>query len=306
MARAMQAVWLVELVGFAIAAGLMHRNSLGVCEIAAWLAAWWFGFRALIVAESFRNGETNKSPRPPAHQIGFFAALRLFVAEYLATVLTFNFMFPLERWLLPLPATPTVTGRKTPVILIHGFICNRGYWRFFANALERARLGPVYGVTLEPVLGSIDEHARRLGEVIEQVCRSTGAPQVALVGHSMGGLISRAYLHSGGASRVERIVTLGSPHHGTLGAHPVRKLAEDAKQMCIKSVWLTTLNAHESRPCPVPITSMLTPHDNIVYPQNSALLAYPNARNLHFHGLGHVELVFSPKVMRAVIEELQR
>jgi len=305
MARAMQIVWLVDFSIFALAAWLMRCHELGAGEIGLWLALWFFGLRAFIVADGFRNSEKHKSPRKPEHQLGFLGALRLFLAEYATTILTFNVLFPLERWLLPLAPVPAAAGRKTPVVLVHGFICNRGYWKFLAGELERAKLGPVYAVTLEPVFGSIDEHARRLGETIERICKASGAPQVMLIGHSMGGLISRAYLHAGGASRIARIVTLGSPHHGTRAAYLLRKIAKDAEQMCIKSEWLTALNALEAKPCPVPITSILSPHDNIVFPQSSALLAYPNARNIYFPGLGHVELVYSPSVMARVIEELR-
>lgn len=305
MARTMQYVWLVEVLLYAGAATLMHRHGFASAEIVAWLAGWFFGLRVLVAADSFRNGELRKSPRKPEHQIGGWRALRLFVAEYWATLWTFAVHFPLERWRLPLAPVAAVAGRKTPVILVHGFICNRGYWKSFARALEAAKLGPVYAVTLEPLLGSIDEHARRLGEIVEQVCKATGAPKVTLVGHSMGGLISRAYLHNNGASRLERIITLGSPHHGTYGAFPLRKLAVNAAQMCVNSEWLAALNVHESKDCPVPITSLLTPHDNIVYPQNSAVLKYPNARNVYFPGLGHVELVLSPAVMQATIAELR-
>ncbi len=306
IARTMQAVWLLELCGFALAAWLMRRNGLGVGAITSALAAWFFGFRALIVAEGFRNGERRKYARKPEHQIGFFAGLRLYLAEYLTTVLAFNVLFPLERWLMPQAPLPAAPGRRTPVVLVHGFICNRAYWWFFVRALERARLGPVYAVTLEPVFGCIDEKAQRLGALIEEICAQTGAPQVALVGHSMGGLISRSYLHNGGASRIDRIITLGTPHHGTYGAYALRKLATNAEQMCIKSPWMTAGIALQTRDCPVPITSILTPHDNIVYPQDSAELRYPNARTLYFPGLGHVELLFSKKVMRQVIEELSR
>lgn len=300
MARSLQIAWLVELSLFtAVGAWLQHKGwSCGA--IAALLLAWFLGWRALVVADGFRNSETLKSPRKPEHRIGFIGALRLFVVEYWATVMTFGVYFPLERW----RATQSV-GKGTPVILVHGFVCNRAYWRAFARALENAGLGPVYAVTLEPVLGSIDDNARQLGAMIEQICKDTGATKVQLVGHSMGGLIGRAYVHRSGPSRVARIVTLGSPHHGTYSAHLVRKLATNAEQMCRKSEWLTALNAHEAKDCPVPITSIWTPHDNIVYPQDSAVLHYPNARNVAFAGLGHLELMYAPAVMQAVIAELR-
>lgn len=300
MARSLQIAWLVELVLFSTVGLFLHHRGWSCGAIAALLLAWFLGWRALVVADGFRNSETLKSPRKPEHRIGFVGALRLFVVEYWATVLTFGFYFPLERW----RATHT-PGKGVPVILVHGFICNRGYWKAFARALEKAGIGPIHAVTLEPVLGSIDDNARQLGEIIEDVCQRTGSAKVMLVGHSMGGLIGRAYVHKHGTARVARIVTLGSPHHGTYSAHLVRTLATNAEQMCRNSAWLAALNAHEAKDCPVPITSIWSPHDNIVFPQDSAVLRYPNARNVAFAGLGHLELMYAPAVMQATIAELR-
>jgi pimeloyl-ACP methyl ester carboxylesterase len=48
--------------------------------------------------------------------------------------------------------------------------------------------------------------------------RQSRAREVALVAHSMGGLLARAALNHAGTERVRRVVTLGTPHRGTLAA----------------------------------------------------------------------------------------
>jgi len=57
-------------------------------------------------------------------------------------------------------------------------------------------------------------------QCVEEILRATGAPQVDMVGCSMGGIVARAYLRwrsghgPGGASRVRRFLLLESPSRG--------------------------------------------------------------------------------------------
>lgn len=44
------------------------------------------------------------------------------------------------------------------------------------------------------------------------------AHDLALIGHSMGGLLARATLRLAGAERVRHVVLLGAPHHGSIAA----------------------------------------------------------------------------------------
>jgi hypothetical protein len=44
------------------------------------------------------------------------------------------------------------------------------------------------------------------------------APALAIIAHSMGGLIARAAMRLEGFERVRRLITLGAPHHGSFGA----------------------------------------------------------------------------------------
>ncbi|GGS85399.1 lipase [Planobispora rosea] len=61
---------------------------------------------------------------------------------------------------------------------------------------------------------SIRESAEALGIFVEGVLQATGAEKVAIVGHSLGGIVPRAYMRfDGGAARVTELITLGAPHH---------------------------------------------------------------------------------------------
>lgn len=89
---------------------------------------------------------------------------------------------------------------------------------------DLARLGLVEGDTLLPCAydwrRSNEESARTLAEIVDDAAARHADARITLIGHSMGGLVSRHYLESGlytgrpGFGKVERLVTLGTPHFG--------------------------------------------------------------------------------------------
>ena len=93
-----------------------------------------------------------------------------------------------------------------PVLLVHGYLCNRGLWWWLRRGL-RARHFEVATINLEPPFASIDHFVGQLRARIEALVAETGAPKVVLVTHSMGGLVARAYLQHHGAARVGKLVT---------------------------------------------------------------------------------------------------
>jgi pimeloyl-ACP methyl ester carboxylesterase len=79
------------------------------------------------------------------------------------------------------------------VLLIHGYACNSGYWLPMSKLLAQARISH-YGIDLEPPGASIDDFAPQVQAAGRALCAATGSAQVIIVGHSMGGLVARAYL----------------------------------------------------------------------------------------------------------------
>jgi triacylglycerol esterase/lipase EstA (alpha/beta hydrolase family) len=184
-----------------------------------------------------------------------------------------------------------------PVLLIHGYQCNRGFWFWLRPRLEAAGW-TVATHSLEPVFSDIDAYAEGIARRIDEVLAATGAPQVILIGHSMGGLASRAYLRRHGTGKVARLITLGSPHHGTLLAR--LGLGPNARQMRIGSPWLSTLAA----PLPQASVSIYSCHDNYVFPQQ-ACSTLEGATNIAIGGVSHLGMAFSSRVLGSLMEVLE-
>ena len=123
---------------------------------------------------------------------------------------------PLRRSLVV--TDPEAAG--TPILLIHGIMDNRSVFTVFRRALRRRGFGVVHAVNYGLFTGDLREAAHELRDHVERLCEATGADKVHIVGHSLGGVIARYYVQRmGGSARVDTLVTLGSPHSGTLGAY---------------------------------------------------------------------------------------
>ena len=207
---------------------------------------------------------------------------------------------PFHQWLMP--SEPVGQKAGTPILLVHGYVSNRGmFWRM-QKRLAAAGLGPVYTVSLRPLFGSIDEMVPVLAARIETICRETGAEKINIVAHSMGGLVTRAYLAThAGAGRVARLITIGSPHQGTQMA--TFGLGRCVQEMRPKSARQKSLTAAEAALPKPPTLSIYTLNDDLVYPAESSRLDW--AENLPMVGVGHVSLLSFKPVIQRIIAELQ-
>ena len=191
------------------------------------------------------------------------------------------------------------TEAKIPVVLVHGYLCNHRIWDDVTRML-RAQGHTVYAVNLEPVFGSIDQYAPVLENAVQALLQHTGQSQVALVGHSMGGLAIRAWMRAHGTERVARVITLGTPHAGTRLAKG--SPAKNAKQMQWASAWLQELGANETDALRQRFRIALTPQDNIVCPQRAQVL--PGITPIVFEGIGHLQMCIDPTVLQWLKQEL--
>jgi triacylglycerol esterase/lipase EstA (alpha/beta hydrolase family) len=201
------------------------------------------------------------------------------------------------RWLFrdpdPAPAT-------APVLLLHGVLCNAGVWRGMRAELIRRGIGPVYTMSYGPPLASIELFVDQVAAKVDAILAATGASRVSLVGHSMGALVARAYLRRFGAAKVASLLSLGTPHHGSVHAWLFPGIC--LGQLRPGNAWLEELNRTEGAPPPVRLTSVWSWHDSMVAPQTSARLA--GAENVELHGIGHNALIADRRVYAIVVREL--
>ena len=283
---------------------LVHSAGMGSPLLAAGLAiAIVLLVRMAITANNFGLSWIYRSETPHDHRLGWSAAARLFLLEYCASMISSSWTMGFCTF----DDRPVAAG-PAPVLLVHGYGCNSGYWRFMSRALSRAGIGH-YGIDLEPMLAGIDQFVPALHVRIEEICRQSGQEQLVIVAHSMGGLVARAYLRDHGARRILRVITLGTPHRGTglarFGAgQNVREMlwtgsAENGR--C--SAWLDGLARREDPLLRPLFISLYSHQDNIVSPQLSSHL--PGACNIEFNGIGHVALGLHPRVHREVIAAIR-
>ena len=90
--------------------------------------------------------------------------------------------------------------------------------------------------------------------------------RIDLVCHSLGGLVAMVYLcELGGARRVDRCITLGTPHRGTYNSYWVRgRMGRDLRP---DSALLARLHAHRMRARRVVFTAVVAEADNIIIPR---------------------------------------
>ena len=221
-------------------------------------------------------------------------------AEVCVALALFGWRQPFRHRSRPdwLPAEPT--GRRG-VVLVHGFMCNRGLWLPWFSHLQRR--GHAYvAVNLEPVMGSIDDYAAIIEDAVQRVTAATGQAPV-LVCHSMGGLAARAWLRAHQADgRVHRVLTLGTPHGGTWLGRFSR--AVNGRQMSLAGEWVGALQKAEPAGRAGLFVCWYSNCDNIVFPASTASLA--GADNRLVEGVAHVQMAFHPGVMGACLDEVGR
>jgi pimeloyl-ACP methyl ester carboxylesterase len=191
------------------------------------------------------------------------------------------------------------------LVLAHGLAMNDLQWN---------RRGHDHGRVLAHDLGvtpvylhynsgrHVSQNGRDFAAALDDLVAHWPVPvtELMIVGHSMGGLVARAWIRSTGGDLAARVVTIGTPHRGTF--HARLGLGEGTRQMRMDSAWLQALDASEDAELRSRFTVLLSHHDNIVAPQSIQTLA--GARTVEFSGIGHLSLAYDRRVWAAVDEAL--
>lgn len=258
--------------------------------------------RAGIIFNNFFLSGALQQPMGNGQHVPLTAASASMLQEFWYSMACWYQFFPLARPFYIHFAEDT----SPPVLLLHGYGANSGFWKPLSKRLSAAGISHA-AIDLEPLLGSIDDYAERIERSVQALCRNHGVETIVIVGHSMGGLAARAWLRRYGTTRLASLITLGTPHFGsTLAGYG---MGENARQMrptisgaTTENHWLTILANSESPALRARMRSIYSRHDNIVSPQQSAQL--PDAENVAFDLIGHVALGFDSEVMARLMAEI--
>ena len=259
--------------------------------------------RVVVIGAEFIIARIKGSPIPPALRVSVSKLAVMYLRELFGWLLMFALVMPWMRARRSvLEGEPTTPSSYPPILLVHGLACNRGNWFWFKRQLRRHGYR-VYTMDCTPPVSRIGHYGSQVHDAIEEILGATGATQLVLIGHSQGGLSIRAYVDRYGDAKVAKIITLGSPHLGTLLAHLARGL--NAVDMRPMSAWLGELSGRETA---MPATAyrkfscIFTYHDNLVAPQLNAVL--PGSKAIALSGIGHLSLALSTVVVDHVVKEI--
>jgi triacylglycerol esterase/lipase EstA (alpha/beta hydrolase family) len=114
------------------------------------------------------------------------------------------------------PVTPVSQDAQGPVLLVPGYGGSRSALDVLGGALRQAGRDVTVVRLAGDGTGDLREQAQVLDEAVRHALDRTGAPSVDLVGYSAGGVTVRLWMRDfRGGDVTRRILTLGSPHHGT-------------------------------------------------------------------------------------------
>ncbi|MGI9085013.1 MAG: esterase/lipase family protein [Aeromicrobium sp.] len=171
---------------------------------------------------------------------------------------------------------PVAQGERGPVLVVPGYGGNMVALDEIVATLREQGREVVAVRAVGRGTGDLRFQAERLDAVARRVLDRTGAASVDVVGFSAGGVVARLWVKDGGRSLVRRVLTIGSPHHGTDTAALAAEIAGSCSLACEQLVpdsdLLRQLNTGDETPDGPEWISIASNADQTVTPTATASL----------------------------------
>ncbi len=198
---------------------------------------------------------------------------------------------------------PSPSCTRPPVLLVHGLYHNASAWYLFKWLLRRAGYEKVFCWSYNTLKYDFWQLADQLQGILREASGLCGGEQVVLMGHSMGGLLTRAALADPrSAELIRAAVVMAAPNQGSkLAALAVGHLG---RSLIHQGPLVQRLNA--LRPAQdVPRLNIFSPLDNMVLPTNSLEMPEPGWLEVQTAPVSHVSMLYHLPTLRLALEFLE-
>ena len=182
----------------------------------------------------------------------------------------------------------------TTMILVADLFCQPLYYFRLRRALLKSGFSVIV-IKTGSAFTSLHDQARNLSRVLEKHDVEKGV----LLGHGMGSLVALA-LPDAGRQRIEHLVSVGTPFHGSR-LFLYGRFIPAIRDMAVGSNFLL-FNRMNALLFPS-FTPFIAWQDELIIPFN--LAQFGQGRDLIFDQVGHYNLVMSPENVQTLSEHLQ-
>lgn len=172
---------------------------------------------------------------------------------------------------------PVAQNQLGPVLLVPGYGGSTTGLEVMARSLRKEGRDATVVDLPGDGKGDLRAQAETLKSAVDATLARTGAASVDVIGYSAGGVVARLWVRDdGGAGQARRVITLGSPHHGTdLAATAIDFVPSQCPTACRElapdSELLRELNAGDETPRGPLFVSIRSASDQVVPADSSEL-----------------------------------
>lgn len=194
-----------------------------------------------------------------------------------------------------------------PVLLVHGIAHNASAFISMKAKMKKHGWIHVFTMNYNTLNRNLLKMVEDVSSQVDKIIEITGASQIDIVAHSLGGIVSRYYMSVGaGRGKVKNLVTLGTPHKGTYLSPLLKTLALTktlSADLYTNSAFLKKLKKM-TLPKNSTITSIYSQYDWTVWPQDNSFVegSPPFAfKNIKLDFVSHISFLYSSRVFQHIV-----
>ena len=192
---------------------------------------------------------------------------------------------------------------RPPVILIRGLYHNVSAWTLFRRRLHAAGFANLYFLGYSSWNQTFPALVMRLEQLLAEVRERYPDHPPILIGHSLGGLLSRACAQPlESPARLAGVVTLGTPHKGSKFA--ALGLGKLAKSLIYRGPLIAKLDEGK-RKAAIPSVAIYSPIDNMVLPNQALQTTEAGWVHQETAPISHVAMLYHRQTAQLVLDYLK-